>query len=599
MWRLPEAKRSVRSGSALSARVRAHRPRRGPGARDGRAPRRADRRRRPVRHRRRCHLQRPLPGEGPTRSSRRATRSAAPGTCSATRASARTRTCTRSATRSARGPDAEGDRRRPVDPAVHRARPRASTASTGRSASATASSRADWSRADARWTRRGRARGTARPCALHAAASSAAAPATTATTRATRPSFPGEPSASAARVVHPQHWPEDLDYAGKRVVVIGSGATAVTLVPAMARERRARDDAAALADLRRLAARARPDRRLAAPLAAGAAGLRARALEERAAGTCCSSSSAARRPAASTKRLIAHGARGSWPAGYDVDTHFKPRYNPWDQRLCLVPDGDLFQAIRARHARRSSPTGSRPSPRPASGSRRAQELEADIVVTATGLEPAMSLGGIELAVDGARGRRRRDDDLQGHDAQRRAEPRLRVGYTNASWTLKADLTCALRVPAAQPHGRATATRVRGAARPGRQRGAVPRLHLGLRAARASTAAQAGPRRRGSCTRTTAPTSSCCARRDRRRRAVVPGGPGPHLVLRKTCYLAALFAAGFLAGAFLAASFVTTAFLVAGLRAAGALAFAPAAFFNAVASFSIAFWRALALRSALA
>ena len=108
------------------------------------------------------------------------------------------------------------------------------------------------------------------------------APATTATTRATRPSSRAS-SASSGTIVHPQHWPEDLDYAGKRVVVIGSGATAVTLVPAMAERRRARDDAPALAELRRDAARGGPDRELAP---AAAARPKARLRDRRAGRTC-------------------------------------------------------------------------------------------------------------------------------------------------------------------------------------------------------------------------------------------------------------------------------------------------------------------------
>ena len=220
------------------------------GGRD-RLRRRADRRRRALRHRRRLPPAAPTAPSGPTRSSRRATRSAAPGTCSATRASARTRTCTRSATASGRGTTAKAIADGAVDPAATSARPPASTASSEQirfnhrvvARRVVARGRALDGRASSAPTPASASRLQLRlPVRLHAA--------TTATTRATRPTSRAS-STSRAEVVHPQHWPEDLDYAGKRVVVIGSGATAVTLVPALAEHGRARDDAAALADLRR------------------------------------------------------------------------------------------------------------------------------------------------------------------------------------------------------------------------------------------------------------------------------------------------------------------------------------------------------------
>ncbi len=183
-----------------------------------------------------------------TRSSRRATRSAAPGTCSATRASARTPTCTRSATGSGRG------RARRRSPTARRssptsARPRASAGSTGTIRFGHRVVGAGWSTADARWTVEVERTDDGEPVEHRPALPATCAAATTATTRATRPSSPGL-ERFAGEVVHPQYWPEDLDYAGKRVVVIGSGATAVTLVPALAERGRARDDAAALAELR-------------------------------------------------------------------------------------------------------------------------------------------------------------------------------------------------------------------------------------------------------------------------------------------------------------------------------------------------------------
>jgi len=144
-----------------------------------------------------------------------------------------------------------------------------------------------------------------------------------------------------------------------------------------------------------------------------------------------------RRPAV-IKRLIRKGVERSLPAGYDVDKHFKPLYNPWDQRMCLVPDGDLFRAIREGEA-------SVVTDRIATFTERGlqlesgEELEADVIVTATGLN-LLFLGGIELTVDG------RSIDVPATMAYKgmmlSGVPNMAftVGYTNASWTLKADLT---------------------------------------------------------------------------------------------------------------------------------------------------------------
>ena len=184
------------------------------------------------------------------------------------------------------------------------------------------------------------------------------------------PEFPGSDRFEGT-VIHPQHWPEDLDYAGKRVVVIGSGATAVTLVPAMA------GDAAHVTMLQRsptyivVAAR----RRTRSPTGCAASCPTTPPTRSRAGRT--SSLAAAVLPAQPplpAARCAAAPPRRharSCPRGYDVDTHFNPRYDPWDQRLCLVPDGDLFKALGAGHRRRSSPTRSRRSPRRASGCARA------------------------------------------------------------------------------------------------------------------------------------------------------------------------------------------------------------------------------------
>ena len=163
-------------------------------------------------------------------------------------------------------------------------------------------------------------------------------------------------SASAAQIVHPQHWPEDLDYAGKRVVVIGSGATAVTLVPAMAPEAAhvtmlQRSPSYILAHAR---TRTRSRTRSAACCPIGAAYPIVRWKNVVAGDPRSTTPASACR--ATCSRLLRTLVRRQLPAGYAVDTHFKPRYDPWDQRLCLVPNGDLFDGHQRRRRVRWSPT---------------------------------------------------------------------------------------------------------------------------------------------------------------------------------------------------------------------------------------------------
>ena len=237
------------------------------------------------------------------------------------------------------------------------------------------------------------------------------------------------------RVVHPQHWPEDLDHTGARVVVIGSGATAVTLVPALA------GAAAHVTMLQRS-----PSYVASMPARDPLADLLRRRLPARAAyplirwknvGVTTLIYQLSRRAPGLMKSLLRRGARRMLPAGYDVDVHFAPAYNPWDQRLCLVPDGDLFAAIstgRASVVTDRIDTFTEHGLRLASGA----ELPADVVVTATGLN-LLAIGGMTLAVDGS------DIDLADTVAYKgmmlSGVPNfaLTLGYTNASWTLKADL----------------------------------------------------------------------------------------------------------------------------------------------------------------
>ncbi|MBY8874937.1 NAD(P)/FAD-dependent oxidoreductase [Micromonospora sp. PLK6-60] len=239
----------------------------------------------------------------------------------------------------------------------------------------------------------------------------------------------------AGRLVHPQHWPADLDHTGQRVVVIGSGATAVTLVPAMAERaahvtmlQRSPTYVIALPSRDRLAEALR--RRL--PAAAAYAVVRWKNVLLGVANFQLS-----RRAPGLVKRFLRRAARGRLPAGYDVDRHFAPRYDPWDQRLCVVPDGDLFDALRAGRAAvvtDTIDTFTERGIRLASG----EELPADIVVTATGLN-LLALGGMTLAVDGRQVDLARTVAYKGMMLSGVPNFAMTIGYTNASWTLKADL----------------------------------------------------------------------------------------------------------------------------------------------------------------
>lgn len=239
------------------------------------------------------------------------------------------------------------------------------------------------------------------------------------------------------QIVHPQKWPEHLDFAGKRVVVIGSGATAVTLVPEMAKT------AAHVTMLQRsptyVVSRPAED--------AGANWLRAKLPAKLAYGITRWRNvlfgmlffNLARKKPEKTKAQIIDMVRQHLGPDYDVETHFTPRYNPWDQRLCLVPDADLFEAIKAGSA--SVVTDHIDSfTEKGLKLKSGQELEADIVVTATGLKLQL-LSGLEVSVDGARVNMA--DTMSYKGMMYSGVPNLAsaFGYTNASWTLKCDLTC--------------------------------------------------------------------------------------------------------------------------------------------------------------
>ena len=224
------------------------------------------------------------------------------------------------------------------------------------------------------------------------------------------------------RLVHPQHWPQDLDYTGKRVVVIGSGATAITIIPAMA------ETAAQVTMLQRspsyIVSRPSQDafalwlrRRLPIKLAYAIARWRNALYGLYLYNRC-------RRQPELIKRWIVGQVRQQLGPGYDVKTHFTPRYNPWDQRMCLAPDADFFHAIKGGKAdvvtdeiEAFTETGVR--------LRSGRELPADIIVTATGLKLQM-LGGIKDRRRRKAGQLRRTDEFQGRHVQRRAQPRQRL-----------------------------------------------------------------------------------------------------------------------------------------------------------------------------
>ena len=249
------------------------------------------------------------------------------------------------------------------------------------------------------------------------------------------PAIPGMDSFTG-KVVHPQHWPQDLDYRGQQVVVIGSGATAMTLVPEMAKL------AAQVTLLQRSPTYvvARPSRD------AIADGLR-RALPAKTAYALTRWKNVltglfyftlARRNPELAKARILQGATQALPAGYPVNPHFTPSYKPWDQRICLLPDADLFSAISQDRARMVTDTIEMIEPqglRLHSG----ELLPADVIVTATGLD-LLGFGGMHIAVDGVPLEVSKCLSYKGMMLNGVPNFAYVFGYTNASWTLKSDLT---------------------------------------------------------------------------------------------------------------------------------------------------------------
>jgi cation diffusion facilitator CzcD-associated flavoprotein CzcO len=250
-----------------------------------------------------------------------------------------------------------------------------------------------------------------------------------------RPDFPGIED-FAGEVVHPQHWPESFDYAGKRIVVIGSGATAVSLIPSLT------DKAASVTMLQRT-----PSYMISATKVEPTAVALRKVLPLKVAHWIVRWRNAvigavlwvvARRAPEFSKRVLRRIAERNLPEGYDIDTHFKPPYNPWDQRLCFIIGADLYREIAKGRVEMVTDHIDHMDARGIvlkSGER----VDADVIVTATGLQ-LQSLGGATISVTG--------EKVDPHDRFMYRRHMLDgvpnaawcVGYTNASWTLGADLT---------------------------------------------------------------------------------------------------------------------------------------------------------------
>jgi cation diffusion facilitator CzcD-associated flavoprotein CzcO len=249
------------------------------------------------------------------------------------------------------------------------------------------------------------------------------------------PDFPGIEN-FAGKVIHPQYWPESLDYTGKRLVVIGSGATAISMIPSLTKK------AAQVTMLQRSPTYLMSVERI-NPMIAFIRKVLPRKVSHAIARlyfkiVTIGSYWFARKAPQTFKKLARATARRHLPAGYDIDTHFKPRYNPWDQRLCVIVGGDFYDEIKqgrvkmvTDHVDHVDATGIVLK----SGGR----IDADVIVTATGLQ-LQALGGITLSLDG--------EELTPTDRFVYKEYLLEdvpnmawcVGYTNASWTLRADMT---------------------------------------------------------------------------------------------------------------------------------------------------------------
>ncbi|MFL0178298.1 flavin-containing monooxygenase [Mycobacterium sp. SMC-15] len=249
------------------------------------------------------------------------------------------------------------------------------------------------------------------------------------------PDFPGSET-FAGTLVHPQHWPEDLDYTDKKVVVIGSGATAMSLVPALAERSRH------VTLLQRT-----PTYLISATMYSRFVDVVAKLLPRKLAHPIIRFVMAmfegyvwflARKTPPVLKWILRRTAVQNLPPGYPVDTHFKPPYEPWDQRLCLIPDADLYAEISAG---RVDMVTDRIDHFDAAGIalQSGAHLDADIIVTATGLQ-LQALGGVRISLDGTEIKSTDRFVYKAHMLEDVPNLFWCVGYTNASWTLRADIT---------------------------------------------------------------------------------------------------------------------------------------------------------------
>ena len=251
-----------------------------------------------------------------------------------------------------------------------------------------------------------------------------------------RPDFPGLED-FAGEVVHPQHWPETLDYTGKRLVVIGSGATAISMIPTLT------EKAGHVTMLQRS-----PTYMLSTPRIQSRSCRRSGRCYPRRAGNNAVRLyntiftvfiyAFARVAPRLCRAYIRGNAKRNLPEGYPVDIHFKPRYDPWDQRLCVMLDNDLYEAIGdgrldvvTDHIDHVDATGV--------ALRSGERIDADVLVTATGIQ-LQALGGVALSIDGAEVKPQDRFVYKEHLLEDVPNAAWCVGYINASWTLRADLT---------------------------------------------------------------------------------------------------------------------------------------------------------------
>ncbi|MDV3135233.1 NAD(P)/FAD-dependent oxidoreductase [Mycobacterium sp. 29Ha] len=249
------------------------------------------------------------------------------------------------------------------------------------------------------------------------------------------PPFPGIEDFNG-EVVHPQHWPEGFDYAGKRLVVIGSGATAISMIPSLA------EKAAHVTMLQRTPSYLLSLQRV-QPVINGIRKVLPRRISHAVARVILSLFGSvlwlvARKAPEFSKRLLRSGAEKYLPEGYDIDTHFTPPYNPWDQRMCFILNGDFYKAVGrddvdvvTDHIDHIDATGI--------VLKSGRRIDADVIITATGIQ-LQALGGVTVSIDG--------EKIDPHDrfAFRRhlledvPNAAWCFGYSNASWTLGADMT---------------------------------------------------------------------------------------------------------------------------------------------------------------